>query len=702
MRSLRLLPALALLVGVNLLLLRDGFMQTLPTRAPAPATDATTIPRCVVLVFDGVDWNLLREYMADGALPHLAAVAEEGAARPLRSEDPPESPVALASMQTGVNPGRHGIFDFVVPGEDYVPDNGMVSVRRPRLLLGRVPVRPPRIRSRLAFPTFQERVRLAGYPVLSLQQPLLFPVPDAPGSLMTSGLGTPDVAGSAGFYTVYSDRVGTVEGPTTFGGWRLPLVPGERGGVYETVLLGPQDPTAGADAFGGSPRVTLPLRFERVQAGDEERVRIEVAGQEEVVRAGERSGFFRVTFHVPIWPVRRAVNGLARFEVKSLSPLVVLCDPVCMDPLAPPFPLSTPGAFSAELAHVYGLAETQGWTEQTFQVNDRNQDDRSFLRDLLQDMDRSAAALLGEMKRRDARLVFITITGTDRAAHVFWRYRDKNHPIHASDPDFEGGDPLRAVYRRMDDIVGRVRGVLGPDDLLLVASDHGFTTWRWQVHVNQWLVDNGYMSLQHAARAKNLHGFFGGKGADLGVDWSKTRAYAMGLGQVYLNRAGRDPQGIVSDADAPALIEELRRGLLALENPYLTAEDRADGVPARPIQRVLELATLYGGPLRHAAPDLQLAFAPGYRISWQTALLGGMRAMGEVFETNEVPWSGDHCSCDPAVVPGILVVNRPLPEAPADRPYHVRDVCATVLRHFGIDLACLEGDAAPLPLGSGR
>jgi predicted AlkP superfamily phosphohydrolase/phosphomutase len=171
------------------------------------------------------------------------------------------------------------------------------------------------------------------------------------------------------------------------------------------------------------------------------------------------------------------------------------------------------------------------------------------------------------------------------------------------------------------------------------------------------------------------------------VDWSRTRAYAMGLGQIYLNLKGRERQGIVDPGEADALVAEIREKLLAIRNP-LAEQDR-------PIESVTLLRDVYHGPFLEHAAELQIGFGPGYRISWQTALLGGMGS--RVFERNVVPWSGDHCSTDVRVVPGVVLANRPLPPASDERPYHVRDIAATVLDWFGLDTAELE--AVPLPLG---
>jgi predicted AlkP superfamily phosphohydrolase/phosphomutase len=242
-------------------------------------------------------------------------------------------------------------------------------------------------------------------------------------------------------------------------------------------------------------------------------------------------------------------------------------------------------------------------------------------------MDHGRAVLLGEMAR-GGRCVFYVFTQTDRAAHCFW--------------------------------------------------------WRRGMNVNQWLLDEGYLAATDAPE-KTLQAFFANR-LSVEVDWTKTRAYALGLGQIYLNLRGRESQGVVAPEESDALLGEIERKLLAFRD--------LDG--ATPIAKVHRLKKIYSGPHLDRCGDLQLAFGDGYRISWQTALLGGMHRGGAVVEPNVFAWSGDHCSTDRDLVPGVLLSNHPLPKASAARPYQLRDVAATALRHFGIDASDLE--AAPLPI----
>ncbi len=698
-RVLRHLPLLAVIGLVDLGVAAEGLSRA--TGAPRwhEARDAAALGRFVVLGFDGADPRMVRKYVAEGAMPTFERLMgprgdgeRPGALFELESEIPPESPVAWASLMTGMGPAWHGLFDFVdrEPGT-YQPGNGLVGLEPARFLFGRLPVRPPRITSKLAYPTFPERVAAAGYRVLSLRQPLAFPVKPLPGTRMLAGLGTPDLAGTNGSYAVYDAGFGFGRELTVFNGHQIHLDGGPDARAYDTYLEGPYDRSRPAPG-GGWRRVTVPLRFERAAPGGP--VTVVVGGVREEVAPGASSTWMRVPFEMPTWPRIRAW-GRVRFEVKSKDPrdaLRVLASPVQIDALDPALAVSQPGTYAAELEKAYGASKTMGWMEPTFQLNDGNTTPDAFLKDLLEDMDHDAAMVLGEL-RRGAACVFSVCTQTDRAAHCFWWLQDPKHPFY--DPGEAAriqavlGDPLRTVYARMDRIVGDVLATLSPEDVLLVVSDHGFRTWRRGMNVNQWLLNEGYLVATADTPERKLGDFFGDRLSIAGIDWARSRAYALGLGQIYLNREGREPEGIVKDEDVPALLDEMRAKLLAYRD--------AEGGGSAPVAKVYKVAEIYRGPHMGRAAELQLAFAEGYRVSWQTALLGGLvQRGGSVCEDNRFPWSGDHCSTDRDLVPGILLSNRFLPPAPASRPYGVKDVAATVLEHFHVEHAELEGK--PLPL----
>jgi predicted AlkP superfamily phosphohydrolase/phosphomutase len=180
------------------------------------------------------------------------------------------------------------------------------------------------------------------------------------------------------------------------------------------------------------------------------------------------------------------------------------------------------------------------------------------------------------------------------------------------------------------------------------------------------------MTLQgQAPGEKKLDDLFGGGGEFWeNVDWSRTRAYAMGLGQIYFNLRGRETQGIVSPGpEYTALADELASRLRA---------DLRDPDTDQPIVRaVYKRDDVYSGEFLGAAADLQVGFEEGYRVSWQTTLGGSPQG---IVYPNMTKWSGDHGGFDYATTAGVLVSNRPLSTTTA----RIIDIAPTVLEFFGV------------------
>jgi predicted AlkP superfamily phosphohydrolase/phosphomutase len=190
------------------------------------------------------------------------------------------------------------------------------------------------------------------------------------------------------------------------------------------------------------------------------------------------------------------------------------------------------------------------------------------------------------------------------------------------------------------------------------------------VNLNTWLVQEGFMVLKRPeSDAKNLDDLFVAGTFWEHVDWTRTRAYAMGLGQIYFNLRGREGQGVVSPgSEAVALADSITGRLLALIDPD-TGETIVRGVYKRD--------DIYRGEYLENASDLQVGFKDGYRVSWQTALGG---APAGIIYPNMKKWSGDHGSFDFSDTAGTLICTRKLPKS----RYSIMDVAPSVLRHFGI------------------
>jgi predicted AlkP superfamily phosphohydrolase/phosphomutase len=257
--------------------------------------------------------------------------------------------------------------------------------------------------------------------------------------------------------------------------------------------------------------------------------------------------------------------------------------------------------------------------------------------------------------------LLVTVFDTsDRIQHMFWRYTEPGHPARSGGASREQNRIIEAMYVRLDALVGKIKGKLGRGDVLIVLSDHGFKSFERGISLNSWLYENGYLALKDG---KNESGEW-----FQDVDWERTKAYAMGLGGLFLNRKGREAKGVVGPEEAPRLKKEIAEKLEALADP---------GNGKRAIVRVHDRDEVYKGPYVENGPDLIVGYEVGYRASWDSVT---GKVGGPVFEANTKCWSGDHC-IEPARVPGVFFSNW---KCPADHP-GLLDMAPTVLRLLGVE-----------------
>jgi predicted AlkP superfamily phosphohydrolase/phosphomutase len=258
-------------------------------------------------------------------------------------------------------------------------------------------------------------------------------------------------------------------------------------------------------------------------------------------------------------------------------------------------------------------------------------------------------------------LLFYYVGNADQVSHMMWRARDPGHPAYDPHHDPEFAQVVEERYVALDAMVGRTLKRLRPSDLLIVMSDHGFTSWRRSFNLNGWLRDHGYLVLNSNEPSDGSVPFEH-------VDWSRTRAYGLGLNGLYLNLQGREANGVVPAGERAALMSELVAALGA-------ARDPETGEPL--VSRVYRREEAYSRGFEDVAPDLVVGYAKGVRSSDESSL-GGVP--GPVVTTNTTPWNGDHCM-DPVTVPGVLFTSRPLVQ-PASS---LKDLAGSVLREFGIE-----------------
>ncbi|HKJ17981.1 MAG TPA: alkaline phosphatase family protein [Xanthomonadales bacterium] len=577
--------------------------------------------RLIIVGFDGMDPNLVSQWMEDGSLPNFSALAAQGGFRPLETSNPPQSPVAWSDFATGMHPGQHGIYDFLRRDpQTYQPAFSISRTVPPENVLDifgmSLPLDSGEIINRRLGDPFWSKVESGGGYSTILRVPVTFP-PD-PIHRMFSGMGVPDLLGTQGTYTIFATQ--PLSAAST-GSTRTVRIRPNREGHIVTALEGPAHPL--------KPEAP-PLETTLVIDPSGDGARVELGDSIVELEEGQWSDWITVEFDF-FGPA--SVSGIVRVLLVSSYPrLELYVSPIQIDPRAPVVPLTSPPDYAEQLAAEHGLFHTIGMPEETWSLNEGHIPDSAWLDMVRETLKEREMMFFDALERNDSDVITGVFVQTDRVSHMFYRGIDPQHPLFDETSE-EARTAIHWIYQEADRILGRTMEQMGPNDRLMVISDHGFAPFRRAVHLNRWLVDNGLMVLNDE-QDESGPGF-------TNIDWSKTRAYALGLNSIYLNRTGREANGIVSDSEADAI----KRRIIA-ELP-LAVDPKND---LQIVANVFDGDQLYPGNGNGDAPDLVAGYAPGFRASWQTTL-GAVP--GVLVEDNARKWSGDHCMT-PEAVPGVL------------------------------------------------
>jgi predicted AlkP superfamily phosphohydrolase/phosphomutase len=557
----------------------------------------------LILGFDAFDPKIFEQLSGAGQLPNLSALIEKGTYSRFEVCAPPQTEVSWTSIATGVDPGGHGIFDFVHRDpSSYLP---YVSILRTSSGIMGTQFIPPH-KSRTIF----EETALQGYPATSLWWPSTFPSrPELPYD-QVPGLGTPDIRGQLGVGTLFtldandkdSKKKTTVEMLAASGSNR-----------YRGALTGPSVKTKD----GAKP---AELMFE-LEILDSQNARLKLDRLTLDLQPGKWSPIIEISFKAGLFFTIHAITRVILTEAVNGVRLYFL--PLQIHPLHSTWSYATPPAFAKKLWK-QGPFLTLGWPQDTTGLDEGCIDDRQFLElcdSIFDAREKILMSLLGDFREGVIASIFDCL---DRIQHMFRR---------------DNPDVVQTWYRKLDALTGRVQARLAQTGNakanLFVLSDHGFARFDHKVHLNRWLIEKNYMALKPDASGEN----------DLrDVDWAHTSAYAVGLNSLYLNLHGRERDGSVAIDQAGAVSEKLIADLSAWHGP--------DGNPV--FHRVLPGSKVFSGPFIGLAPDLFMGYESGYRASADTGL-GKWGASS--LEANRDHWGADHC-IDPEVVPGVFMINK--------------------------------------------
>ncbi|MDP7295755.1 MAG: alkaline phosphatase family protein, partial [Vicinamibacterales bacterium] len=427
--------------------------------------------RLVILGFDGLDPDLVEQFIADGKLPHLASLVGDSGVHRLETTVSSESEPAWASFATGLSPAGHGLFDARVRDPaSYATRPGLVERDPARFLLNYLPMRAPAVRSTRAGTPFWVTAGRAGVRSAILSVPGTFPADVVTGTEILASVPALDPVMATGAYTYYaSDLAEADAGPTPFGGLAARLV--LTGDVAPADLVGPPDPVI-ADELGALRartelteqerlrleelsvvehlRIPMTVRWNR-GAPDPRTVTIEFEDQSLHLRQGEWSRWVDVEFRANLLVRFRAMTQILLVDASDTLRLYV--SPLQWHPVAPPLPISSPPELSAELYDRLGAYRTLGWAEATAALQEDRIDERAFLDDLDRAFDDRAELILSRLDRPDWNLLVGVVEAPDRVQHMMWRLIDPRHPRFDADLAARYGLTIEQIYRRSDDLV---------------------------------------------------------------------------------------------------------------------------------------------------------------------------------------------------------------------------------------------------------
>lgn len=621
--------------------------------------------KVIVIGIDGMDPRLCRSMMAAGQLPNMTKMAAAGGFSSLGTSIPPQSPVAWANFINGAGPGSHGIFDFIhrhpheqcapfFSAAETLPGEGFLELGEHQLQLDFWPFNhhpPETVLRRQGVPFWDY---LDAQKITSVFYDLPSNYPPSPSQYghhrCISGMGTPDMLGTYGTYQYFSEdspSAGLDEG----GGRRSRLK--FEGDSARASLVGPDN-----SLLKNPTPITVDFEVHRDRASNA--ALLEVQGQKIVLKPGQWSRWTRLDFALstpfPI-PTQHA-GGICRFLLQEVAPNFRLyVTPINVDPSHPAVPVSEPASFIEDVSRDLGLFYTTGFQEDHKARSNGVFNDDEFRRQATLVLEERLNLFDYAVQNYEDGLLFFYFSSSDLQSHMFWWNPEENpkHPSRSAPEALSRYQYVKDLYRRLDGIIGDIHDRYGGKATVFVMSDHGFANFGRQFNVNSWLRDFGYLNPRECTSILT------------DVDWSRTRAYGLGINGLYLNLKGRERDGVVEPGEEQ---ERLTKQLIA----RLRAVRDFNG--EKVIRNVYRASEIYSGNATALAPDLIIGYARGYRASWETCL-GELTP--DVLLDNTAAWSADHCA-DALEVPGILCCNKPL----ASSDPSLVDIAPSILNEFGL------------------
>ncbi len=615
----------AILVLIIFITAQEGSMET-----------KSRFNKVIIIGIDGFDPRVAKSLIAENKLPNLNKLVKNGTFINLNTSYPPHSPVAWTSIATGTNPGKHNIFDFIRRN----PKNYLPELSLTKTVSG---IAGTDYQSYVKADPFWRISSKEGISTSVIRWPVTFPPERIEGNLL-SGLGVPDIKGFLSGYSYYTSE----EDKESSKASNKIVKVEEIDGIIHTEIFGPK-----TSKSGNVVDIKEPLQISI--SNDQNSATLTINEKEYSLDLDSWSEWIRVKFKTGTFS---KAYGIFRTYLISIDPFEMYVTAIQIDPENPIKKISYPPKYSEELAKAIGIYHTLGMPEETDGYVDELLDKDAFIKqikDIENERNKMFWDEFNEFNKKKKGIFAFVFDSSDRLQHVMWQ--DK--VLTKNSKRFQTSEEIEEYFIEKDEFIGNVLEKLDENTLLLIISDHGFTSFERSVSINTWLVENGFITLTEELK-KGQDGALFEK-----VDWSKTKAYSVGFNSIYVNLQDREGKGIVKDRDA--IIDEIIDELEKLKDPK---------TGKKVVNKAYKREEIYNGESMKDAPDIIIGFNPGFRMSWQNAIGGFTK---EVITDNDKKWVGDHL-VDPKFVPGVLFANIELNSKSASQ----MDIVPTIFDALGL------------------
>ena len=624
----------------------------------------TARKKMIIIGVDGMDPRLSERLMDAGRLPNLDKLRKAGGYKLLGTSNPPQSPVAWSNFINGAGPGTHGIFDFIhrhpenqidpyFSGSDIKEGEGQWEVGDHCLELNFWPFNhepTTTLLKREGIP-FWDYLDREGIYSSFYDLPANFPPSQSSHGhhCCMAGMGVPDMLGTYGTYQHWTEE-GSPRVKQSAGGMQT-MIWFESGDSAVVKVIGPQN-----SMLCKPEDIALEMKVFRDIKNNS--CALKIQDHKVLLKQGQWSDWKTLDFTMvmPEFLPNENISGVVRFYLQEVSPNFRLyMSPINIDPKNAAVDISEPPTFVAEISQELGSFATVGFQEDFNALKNNVFNEEEYVKQAMYVLDERMEMLEYAVKHYEDGLLFFYFSSVDQQAHMLWWDSDEKHPTRTAEEAKKYFAHVQTIYEKIDVVVGDIIKKYGDTATVMVMSDHGFTNFRRQVNINNWLRDEGY--IQPATIDTIL---------SPEIDWDKTVAYCLGINGLYLNLQGREKYGVVTPEQKEALLDEIIGKLKKLKD--------TDGTTV--FRNIYKTSEVYQGDYTALAPDLLLGFYRGFRSSW-THGLGGMDKT--IFMDNDSQWCATHC-IDPLEVPGVLFCNKPIV---LDAPRLI-DVAPTVLSEFNV------------------